>query len=221
MKPFRVPNEIHALINLYPDAELIRNAALNGGEASRIAISRLWLSEGIPYAFRDCPGIYESMRTWLGARIGVEPKNISLTGSARIGQSLSPKKIGQPFGKHSDLDLFVISPELFNKMRVDFTQWSYDYESGKLEPLNQREMRFWDDHLNRIPKLIQRGFLHSTVVPNRDAYATFTGLAQSMYLLKEKLSVTQGAPAISKASIRCYKSWGDFIQQSSLSLAAG
>lgn len=219
MEAFKVPSQLAALLNSYPDAIKLMEVASTGGEQSKIAIARLWLSEGIPYAFRDRPGIYESIRTWLGVRLDVNPKEVSLTGSARIGQSLAPKKLGATFGKHSDLDLFIVSNSLFEKMKRDFNEWSYQFEGSIVHPANDRERLFWVDNNQRGLRLIQRGFLDSFMVPNRDVYPTIKNISQTMWLLKEKLQVTEGAPEIKKASIRCYRDWDSFVRQTVISLS--
>ena len=88
MESFRIPNELARLSGPYPDATAVADAAKLGGEAARVSIARLWLSEGIPYAFKDCPGIYESVRTWLSSCLGIHAKEIGITGSAMLGTSL-------------------------------------------------------------------------------------------------------------------------------------
>ncbi|MBB1369583.1 hypothetical protein H5058_01745 [Pseudoalteromonas sp. SR45-4] len=174
------------------------------------------MSEGIPFAFKDCPGIYESIRSWVGSRLNIDPKELNVTGSARLGQSLAPHKMGKPFGDGSDLDIFIISNELFEHLKSDFNEWSYDFESGVISASNDRENGFWKGNLHRGPKNIARGFIDSNIVPNHDKYCYVRNIAQTMYLLKEKLDVTSEAPNFSHASVRCYKSWASYVQQISL-----
>lgn len=219
MEAFKVSTHLSAFLDSYPDARSLVNAATNGGQHSKIAIARLWLSEGIPFAFKSRPALYESVRAWLGTRLDVDPKEINVTGSARIGQSLAPKKIGTNFGEHSDLDLFVVSQSLFDRMKVDFNHWSYQFEGGLIRPSNERERTFWVDNNQRGPNLIQRGFLDSHIVPNHEAYPTMKTIAQTMWLLKSKLDITDGAPIIKSASVRCYKDWGSFVRQMVISLS--
>jgi hypothetical protein len=183
------------------------------------ADSQLWLSEGIPYAFKNKPALYESVRSWLGTRLDVDPKEIHLTGSARIGQSLAPNKLGAIFGDHSDLDIFIVSHDLFQRMRKDFNQWSYEFEAGLTQPSNDRERGFWEDNNQRGPKLIQRGFLDSNIVPNCSAYPTVKNIAQSMWLLKGKLDITEDAPRVKSASVRCYQDWRCYVRQMVISLS--
>ncbi len=218
MRPFKIPNPLRKLTGSYPDALCLRETAKAGGEISKAAIARIWLSEGIPFAFRHCPGMYDIVRTWIGGCLGVDPKEISISGSARIGQSLAPEKIGKPFDNHSDLDLFVVSKYLFEKMKDDFCAWSDDFESERVFPKGGRERKFWLDHHKRGLKVIQRGFLDSKMVPNREEYPTIQNVNQTMWKLREKLRITDGAPKVKKASVRCYNSWSDHLRQVSLSL---
>lgn len=219
MEAFKVPRELADLTGSYPDASMLVAAAKKGGEQSKIAIARLWLSEGIPYAFKDKPALYESVRSWLSIRLDVDPKDVHLTGSARIGQSLAPSKLGKVFGGHSDLDIFIISLSLFEKMKSDFNSWSYKFESSETKPTNETERVYWQDNIHRGPKNINRGFIDSGLTPNHEAYKTITNISQTMWLLKGKLDVTEGAPLVKGASIRCYRDWGSYVRQMVLSLA--
>lgn len=218
MEPFKVPSEIANITGSYPNASEIIDAAKKGGDQSRMAIARLWLSEGIPYAFREQPALYESVRGWLSTRLDIDAKDVHLIGSARIGQSLAPNKIGKEFGQHSDLDIFVISSSLFQRIKNDFNSWSYDFESGKITPSNTREEFFWRENIQRGPKNISRGFIDSKIIPNHNEFRTTQVIANSMWLLKEKLDITNGAPSVKEASIRCYCDWGSFVRQVTLSL---
>lgn len=218
MEPFKVCGHLRDMTSPYPDAALIVNAGKAGGDNTRHAIARQWLSEGIPYAFKDCPGVYESVRLWLSLRLDVDPKEINLTGSARLGQSLSPKKLGKPFGDTSDLDIFVISASLFERLKSEFDHWAYAYEIGELNASNATEDSFWKKNLEGVPKNIYRGFIDSKFIPNYERYKAARSISNSMYLLKHKLDVTPLAPSISDASVRCYNSWESYVRQVSLSL---
>lgn len=219
MEPFRIATSLLKLCDPYPDPKVIMNAARRGGEPARIAISRLWLSEGIPYAFHECPAVYESVRSWLSTWLSVQAKEISLTGSGRIGASLAPAKLGSPFGGTSDLDLFVVSESLFTSMREEFRRWSFDFESGRLSAINEREAKFWRDNNSRGAGLIQRGFLDQKMIPNYPEYPITKKISQGMWLLVEKLKITANAPSPANASIRCYSSWDNFVRQVSLNLS--
>lgn len=219
MEPFKVSSELKSLSGSYPDAHAISRVAKQGGELARHAIARQWLSEGIPYAFKDCPGVYESVRFWLSTQLDVDPKEVSMTGSARLGQSLAPgEKMGRVFGDKSDLDMFIVSEELFKKLKDDFSCWSLEFETEVVSASNEKEDGYWRNNLSRVPKNIYRGFIDSKFIPNRKQYPHAARVNDTMSILKKKLDVTDSAPKVSEVSLRCYKSWESYVRQVSLNL---
>jgi hypothetical protein len=154
----------------------------------------------------------------MASRLGIDPKEISIVGSARIGQSLSPDHAGRPFGEGSDFDLLAVSALLFKEIVDDFNKWVYDYETRAVSPKNERERRFWDEHVDRGPLVIARGFLDANMVPRLKSYGTSVKIGQTMFLLTEKLKITPSAPRVRHASLRVFNSWGAFVQQAERSL---
>ena len=194
-------------------------AAYRDGEQARIAIAQLWLSEGIPRAFGNCPAIYDAVRSWLSQRLGVHAKEISLIGSARLGKSLKPEKLGEPFSNYeSDLDLFIVSSDLFERLKKDFYCWSSDFKSGRIKPRNNREAYYWRNNKKGLQMNIQRGFIFSDRIPSSSKYPTAKRVNNTMELLVDKLKITHEAPKPKKASVRCYSSWDNFVRQMLLNL---
>ena len=218
MKPFEIIESMSALKSHYPDARTLINVAYQGGWQARVAIAQLWLTEGIPFAFSECPALYDSIRSWLSTKLDVHAKEISIVGSARLGESLNPKKIGTPFNRASDLDLFVVSGRLFNQLRNEFNVWSNDYESGVIKPRHEKEKSYWMENKERVPKIIDRGFIDAKMIPTRKRYQTSQKTANSMWLLVEKLKSTANSPKPPRASIRCYVDWDSAVKQISLNL---
>ena len=220
MEPFKVPESLKNLTNPYPEPKILLEAAYRDGEQARIAIAQLWLSEGIPRAFGNCPAIYDAVRSWLSQRLGVHAKEISLIGSARLGKSLKPEKLGEPFSNYeSDLDLFIVSSNLFEGLKEDFYRWSSDFKNERIQPSNKKEANYWKDNNERLPMNIQRGFIFSDRIPSRVEYPSVKKVKRAMELLVEKLKITPNAPKPKKASVRCYSSWDHFVQQQLLNLA--
>ncbi len=217
MEPFSIPDSLKKLTDPYPPWKVVLDAA-GGGREARTAVVRLWISEGIPYAFRECPAIYESVRSWLSVTLGVHAKEIGLVGSARIGASLNPRKFGKSFSCNSDLDLFIVSEVLFGKLTEEFRQWSLAFESGTITADNPTEEKLWLNNNKAVPKNIRVGFLDTKYIPNHESYPITCRIKQSMYLLSEKLKCTPNAPAVKEASIRCYDSWDSFLRQNCLNL---
>lgn len=183
---------------------------------TRDAVARLWLSEGLPCAFRDCPGVYEDIRGWMSSRLDVHPKQITLVGSARTGYSLA--NFGKQFGEHSDLDFCVVSAELFGSFSRVFDAFSEDYRSGVVQPRNERERMLWDENLRFGGRNIPQGFFDADKLPTFDRYPLAQRVGQTMWALKSKLEITPGAPRVRRASIRLYRDWRSFIERLTLNL---
>ena len=133
MKAFTATQLALSLIDLYPDSSTLRSALQNMPRPEHEAFLRLWVTEGIPAAFRRTPIHYENLREWLSGRLGVHPKSITVIGSGRIGYSMAaPPEFGKKFTPmESDLDLSLISrewrllkksPKQTSKNR-NFVQW--------------------------------------------------------------------------------------------------
>lgn len=158
MRPFNVPPHLAEFRELYPPAADVARICTTGGHQARLALARLWLSEGIPFAFRQNPALYEQIRSWLASRLSIDPKEITIIGSARLGQSLSGERFGAPFSERSDLDFTTVSASLFERLASEFNGWAFAYESLSITPNNEREKHFWDDNLTRGPDILHRGF---------------------------------------------------------------
>ena len=61
MKPFGVPDSCVDLKCMRLSAHTLR-AAARGGKDARITLAQLWITEGIPFAFAECPAVYDSIR---------------------------------------------------------------------------------------------------------------------------------------------------------------
>ena len=210
------------LLNLscqHPDAEAFRQAIISSTRNSRESVVRLWLTEGIPFAFRDRPAVFEALRAWLGEHLTVCPKEITLIGSARIGFSLaSPPKYGRPFNEESDLDLSVVSSRLFKEFSDSFERWKADYTTEFVQPRNQKERKYWDHNIDLIPRNLSKGFVDAKKLPNLSRYPIAQSVSQALYILKRKLEITEGAPKVRDASIRVYNSWQTLVAQATLNL---
>jgi hypothetical protein len=219
VKPLQVDAQLLGLSSQYPDASAFREAVLRLSPHSREWVVRLWLTEGIPFAFRDRPAVYESVRGWLGERLHVCPKEVTLLGSARIGFSLAcPPDYGRTFSSRSDLDLSIVSPSLFDKFSKSFEQWEADYIGQIVQPRHPRERQLWDENIRRIRTNLARDFMDANKIPTRDRYPIAQTVAQTVWVLKEKLEVTEGAPKVRKASIRVYRSWRALVARVSFNL---
>jgi hypothetical protein len=221
MQPFNVSAVLDPLTEVYPPADVLLGAVKAGDWDVRNAISRLWLSEGIPFAFKARPALYEAIRIWLARRLGVQAKEITIIGSGRQGFSLSPdKNVGQPFRPQSDLDMTVVSSRLFQSLRDTFGRWEQDYTHGVVSPRSEKEKSFWDDNQRNCPGALLRGFIDPYKIPTWSSYPESKAIMDALWRVHEKLKVTPHAPTIRKVSLRVYRDWDSFIRQMAVNLEA-
>ncbi len=219
MQPFLVSRQALQLIEQYPEPNIIVMALKFMPEHELRSFIRLFLSEGIPFAFSKAPILFETVRDWLSKELDIHPKMITIIGSARLGYSLAPKKFGNPFGEHSDLDFTIISKDLFNRLKDDFLTWKVDYEEERVKPKNEKERKHWSDNYKEGQVNINNGFIDDWKIPRLQEYRTVRKVANVLYKLGEKLKSTQIAPKVAKASTRTYRDCEAFINQLLLNLS--
>ena len=62
MSPFEIIESLADFQNPFPDALTLLQVARLGGREARISLAQLWMTEGIPFAFVECPVLYDSVR---------------------------------------------------------------------------------------------------------------------------------------------------------------
>jgi hypothetical protein len=220
MQPFSITKEFEQVRDIYPGPNELIKAGRTASFDEQQGLVRLWLSEGIPFAFREVPGIYEIVRGWLGARLKIHPKTITIIGSGRIGYSLAPyPAYGRTFSNKSDLDFAVVSDALFSNFSASFVKWQNEVTAGVVRPRNSQEQRFWSDNLSRLPLNIRNGFIDEWKLPRRAQYPEVQNIAQTIWILCEKLRRTPGGPSFTRASIRIYRNWDALVAQMHLSFS--
>jgi hypothetical protein len=220
--PFAAPSQLLPLRGLYPPLGNLLGLSDPQARAAREGFVKLWLTEGIPFAFQECPAVYEEIRGWLAMRLGVHSKDVTLVGSARLGFSLSPGPLlGRAFGPHSDLDLAVVSSDLFACFRTLFEEWARDYEEGVVRPRNDKEHTFWEENLAFGRRNIPKGFFDPNKIPTFDRYPLAQRVGHTLWVVVKKLEATTNAPRPRRASLRIYNGWRSLVDRVSLNLRCG
>ena len=176
--------------------------------------TRLWMTEGIPYAFKDNPMVYDLGREALARALQDDPKQVSLTGSGRIGFSLAEPKFGKPFQLPTDLDLFIVSSTLFDRLEADSLRFIARVEARLAIPGSDRERMFWSNNVRELPSSIDRGFIDSWRVPVFEMYPAFRQVSRSLAAFLETVNnQLETAKRFSKVGLRTYKNWDRAVGQ--------
>lgn len=216
--PFTIKENSKQLFGTYPTSDKVKDVFSNSSENERYGIIRLWITEGIPYAFKDNPLLYEEIRAFIANGVKVHPKEVTLVGSARIGYSLRPNVWGRCFTKESDLDFTIISNELYTRLVRDFQKWVGDIESRKILARTPNQLRSWLGSIETVNLNITKGYIYTKNLFPHGNYPTVAQSYYTMSTLKERILATPNCPNISDISIRIYSSWKSCIRQIQINL---
>lgn len=70
---------------------------------------------GTPYVFRNDEDKYFDLKREIATHFSTHYTNIHMVGSAKLGFSIAPQKLWQPFTIESDIDIAIVSTRLFEK----------------------------------------------------------------------------------------------------------
>lgn len=74
---------------------------------------------GEPFALRGASDRYLLLRGEIASKLNVEPADVCLIGSAKLGFSLNREHLLRPFCRDSDLDIVVVSPTTFDAASLE------------------------------------------------------------------------------------------------------
>lgn len=77
-------------------------------------VAKVFLLEGTPFVFSSSPMKYLIFREQVADRFRIGYQDVCIVGSAKLGFSPSPHKFGTPFAETSDVDVVIISSEMFD-----------------------------------------------------------------------------------------------------------
>jgi hypothetical protein len=218
IQPFIAQESLISVSWPRPELDEVSKVGWVATRTAREAFVRLWLTEGCPEVFVGRPALWEEVRAWVGSRLEVCPKDITVVGSARFGFSLARTTWGRRFGEQSDLDLAIASPAFFETVVNVFRVWGDDYRCGVVSPRNVTEKEYWEDNKAFGEKHIPRGFFDSNKLPLLDRYPVAQRIGDVMWRLKAKLDCTPQSPRIRRASARVYRDWASLVARVSLNL---
>lgn len=208
---FPFPSEVMKRLTSVLTPEDALEVIFEASSREREWLTRLWISEGIPHAFRKQPALFEACRFWLGTKLNIDPKCITLIGSGRTGFSLSPRKFGRAYNERSDLDFSIVSAALFERLRADAEAWLEDYREGRAS-VNKHSK----DNYRNIPEIIRRGFVDHWKLPVERRYETVWILDDCINKLTANLLLVPEMCRFSKMSFRVYRDWPALIRQAEI-----
>jgi hypothetical protein len=116
-----------------------------------------------PFCYYDNNESYLKLRKKICEKFQIHPQNFTIVGSAKIGFSLDPKNHPRVFQNNSDIDIVLVSEDLFQKIWFDLLKIEKEINEGRLRLDAVRAHNF-----NYIKKLIFQGWIRMDVI-----YETF------------------------------------------------
>lgn len=182
---------------------------------SHNVLAKVFLLEGTPYVFTSSPMKYVIFREQVAERFSVGSQDVCIVGSAKLGFSPSPVKFGKEFKEESDVDVVVISEELFHFGSFELFK-SFNYvvppvhearhvkaEKGK-SPVVQVDAQDWVKMKEALRNYTFNNF-NPSLLPGENT------LRQEIF---DKITSTAGLflalePQVFVSKIRCriFKSW--------------
>jgi hypothetical protein len=149
-----------------------------------------FIFQGEPYVFRNQFAFFNLLIKHLSKELGVAEQNMTIVGSAKVGFSLNPENFPRQFSETSDIDVLVISEQLFDTIWMTLLKWHYPrrfVSLGKTEGEWQQRRRkeiFWGW---LVPNEIQyEGISFPEVLkPLRDLSVKWFNAFQSLSLYPE------------------------------------
>ncbi len=85
---------------------------------------------------------YFQLKSHVASKFGVHPNEVLVVGSGKLGFSIVHEKRYRPFGDSPDIDVTIISPDLFDKVWIEvFDYWragGYSFAAGSAQ-INYRQ----------------------------------------------------------------------------------
>ena len=182
---------------------------------SHEVLAKVFLLEGVPFVFEKSPMKYVIFREQVADRFSVGSQDVCIVGSAKLGYSPSSYKFGTPFDETSDVDVVVISDDLFDRgSRALFA------ELNKLDPpLHTVRPYLYGDKQGEPPKIPLPAWRSFKEAARNFVYQNFNpGLLPKDHPLRAEIfsaiSSTSGlflalAPQVFVSKLRCraFRTW--------------
>lgn len=134
-------------------------------------VAKVFLLEGTPFVFSSSPMKYLIFREQVADRFKIGYQDVCIVGSAKLGFSPSPQKFGKPFAESSDVDVVIISSEMFDQgthelfkhLRTSGPEHTYDDNT----PI-QVGGREWRMHKEAIRNFVYENFNPSHLPEGND-----------------------------------------------------
>ena len=126
-------------------------------------IVQLFIFDNIPYCFSDNIQLYKRFRLRVCDKLSIHQQDFAIVGSAKTGFSLNPDNFGAPFNSSSDIDIVLISHDMFEKVWFDLLEYRKNTKF-RLSPFHKH--RF-----NEMQNILFYGLIRMDKISNDFSFA--------------------------------------------------
>lgn len=134
-------------------------------------VAKVFLLEGVPFVFSSSPMKYLIFREQVADHFEIGYQDVCIVGSAKLGFSPSPHKFGRSFAETSDVDVVIISPEMFDRGTHELFQHLngvgpvLDFQNTKPVSVNAKD---WRLHREAVRNFVYENFNPSHLPDNHN-----------------------------------------------------
>ena len=129
---------------------------LQDDSMSESDILNKYIFSGDPCIFSDNVGLYSRLKTKIACHFNIEVTKVHMVGSAKLGFSIAETKLWKLFDDDSDIDMVVISENVFD----DFWKDLSDLNTGLYDRSENDENKF-----HSFLKYFFRGWIRPDFLP--------------------------------------------------------
>lgn len=181
----------------------------------------IYIAEALPVAFAEHLSSYDRARKMLARDLRVDFRDIQITGSAKIGFSLSPYKYLEDYDREkSDIDLFVVNTDFFNIIKMDATDFCEALETGKLRAGKDRDQNRWEENVRILKRNMPNSFIYLKYIPNLARFSEVQKAHDATYRFMVNFNNFSQLGLPKKCSIRVYLNWAAAMRRISFNISS-
>lgn len=112
--------------------EIFKSALGDRSQTDHFIVQK-YITHGTPYIFKNNEDLYFDLKYAIANKFGLKsPEMVRMVGSAKLGFSISPKKVWKHFSEDdSDIDMVIISRSIFESFWTELYDFNIDLTSRK------------------------------------------------------------------------------------------
>lgn len=181
----------------------------------------IYIAEALPVAFTEHLPSYDRARKILANALRVDYRDIQITGSAKLGFSLSPDKYLKDFDPgSSDIVLFVVNKYSYDAINRDAKNFCDSVASGELTANRDRKQKIWEENVAILRRNAPHSFIDAKYIPSIAKFPEAQKTHEAAYKFIVNLSHFSKVTLAKKCSIRVYANWGAAMRRISYNICS-